>query len=58
MDSPINPDLLSVRDALKIIPVSREALYRKLKRRELPSYRFGAKVLVDLDEILRAMRSK
>ena len=58
MDSPINPDLLSVRDALKIIPVSREALYRKFKSKELPSYRFGGKVLVDLHEVLAAMRSK
>ena len=47
MDSPLNPDLLSVPDALKIIPVSREALYRKLKNKELPSYRFGGKVLID-----------
>ena len=58
MNSPNNPDLLSVPDALKIIPVSREALYRKLKTKELPSYRFGGKVLIDLHEVLAAMRAQ
>lgn len=49
---------VSVSDALKRIPVNREAFYRKLKRGELPSFRFGRKVLVDVEEVLEAMRSK
>jgi len=51
-----NPDLRSIPEALKVLPVSREAFYRKLKSGALPSYRFGAKVLVDLHEVLAAMR--
>ncbi|NIV94803.1 helix-turn-helix domain-containing protein [candidate division KSB1 bacterium] len=50
------PKPVSVSKALKEIPVSREALYRKLKRGELPCYKFGKKILVDIDEILAAMR--
>ena len=50
------PKPVSVRTALKVIPVSKEAFYRKLKNGQLPSYKFGAKILVDIDEILAAMR--
>ena len=47
----------SVKDALKILPVSREAFYKKLKRGELPHYKFGRKIVVNVDEILEAMRA-
>lgn len=47
---------VTISQALKEIPVSREALYRKLKRGELPHYKFGGKVMVDVQEILAAMR--
>ncbi|MDR4485305.1 MAG: helix-turn-helix domain-containing protein [Nitrospirales bacterium] len=52
----MNQELVSVPDALKIIPVSREALYRKLKSGKFPHYRFGAKIMVCPDEILASMR--
>ena len=50
--------LLSVREALKIIPVSREGLYRRIKEGQFPCYRFGRKILVDPDEILSLMRNQ
>lgn len=50
------PAPVDVREALKTIKVSREAFYKKLKSGELPSYRFGKKYLVDVDEILTVMR--
>jgi len=48
--------LLSVPDALKFLPVAREPFYKKLKSGELPCYKFGRKVFIDLDEVLRAMK--
>ena len=52
------PKPISVGEALQHFNhnISREAFYRKLKSGELPSYRFGRKILVDVDEILTAMR--
>ena len=50
--------LISVKEALRRIPVSREGFYKKLKTGELPSWRFGRKVLVDVNRCLEAMRSK
>ena len=55
-DGRMTQSLVSVAEALKVIPVSREAFYRKLKSGELPSFRFGQKILVDVDEIIEAMR--
>ncbi len=49
---------VTVREALKVIPVSREAFYRKLKKGELPCWRFGKRILVDVNQCLEAMRSK
>jgi len=54
--APSNQNYVSVKEALGILPVSREALYKKLKSGELPSYKFGRKILVDIDEILTVMR--
>ncbi len=51
-----NDRLMPVKDALKVIPVSREAFYRKLKSGELPSYRLGRRILVDIEECKAAMR--
>ena len=52
------PKPVPVSEALKYFnyKISREAFYRKIKNGDLPSYRFGRKILVDLDEILAAMR--
>lgn len=50
--------LMSVAEALQVLPVSREALYRKLESGELPSFRFGRKILVDVNEIKEAMRQR
>lgn len=49
---------VTVSEALKVIPVSREAFYRKLKKGELPCWRFGKRILVDVNQILEAMRSR
>ncbi len=53
-----NGQLMPVKDALKVIPVSREAFYRKLQTGELPSYRLGRRILVDIEECKEAMRQK
>ena len=53
-----NSQLMPVKDALKVILVSREALYKKLKSGELPSYRLGRRILVDIEECREAMRQK
>ena len=56
-DDKKQPTLISVAQALRVLPVSRESLYRKLQAGELPSYKFGSKkILVDLEEIFTAMR--
>jgi len=49
---------LSVKEALTVLEVSREALYKKLKSGELPHFKFGRKILIDLDEVLATMRAK
>ena len=51
-----NGQLMPVKDALKLIPVSREAFYKKLQSGELPSYRLGRRILVDIEECREAMR--
>ena len=56
--SPSNRSYTSVKEALKILDVSREAFYKKLKNGELPHYKFGRKILVDIDEILDVLRAK
>ena len=55
-NKPITP--VTVAEALKVLPLSREAFYRRLKNGELPCFRFGRKILVDVNEILHAMRQK
>jgi len=56
--SPHNDRLMPVKDALKVIPVSREAFYKKLQTGELPSYRLGRRILVAIEECKEAMRQK
>jgi excisionase family DNA binding protein len=53
-----DPKLLSVKRAAAILNVSAHCLYRKIKSGEIPGYKFGRKVLVDLQEIKDAMRIK
>jgi len=53
-----NSNLQTVKEALEVIPVSREAFYKKLKSGELPSYRLGRRILVDIEECREAMRQK
>ena len=55
---PSRKDYTSVKDALEILPVSREAFYKKLKRGELPHFKFGRKILVNIEEVMEAMRAK
>ena len=51
-----NSNLQTVKEALEVIPVSREAFYKKLQSGELPSYRLGRRILVDIEECKAAMR--
>ncbi|MCA9469948.1 MAG: excisionase family DNA-binding protein [Nitrospira sp.] len=53
-----NPKLIPVSEALKMLSVSREAFYRRIKSGDIPSYKFGRKVLLNIDEVLEAMRAK
>jgi excisionase family DNA binding protein len=48
--------LRTIREAAALLNVSESALYRKTQTNEIPAYRFGRKVLVDLREVLAAMR--
>jgi excisionase family DNA binding protein len=47
-----------VKRAAEILNVSKHALYRKIRNGEIPGYKFGRKVLVDLQEIKQSMRIK
>lgn len=49
--------LMTVQQAAVHLSVSKHALYRKIKSGEYPAYRFGRKVLVDLEEVKQAMRT-
>jgi len=53
-----NSNLQTVKEALEVINVSREAFYKKLQSGELPSYRLGRRILVDIEECKEAMRQK
>ena len=48
----------SVAEAAKQLGASRFTLYRKIKEGELPAYKLGRKILVNVDELLDAMRMK
>ncbi len=52
------PKPIPVSEALKLLPINRETFYRKLKAGEYPYFRFGRRILVDIDEVLLAMRVK
>ena len=47
-----------VAEAAIQLGVSKFTLYRKIKAGELPSYNLGRKILVNMDELLAAMRMK
>lgn len=47
-----------VKRAAEILNVSKHALYRKIKCGEIPAYRFGRKVLLDIQEVKQAIRVK
>ncbi len=48
--------LNTIREAAQLLNVSESALYRKIQTDEIPAYRFGRKVLVDVREVLAVMR--
>ena len=48
--------LQTIKEAAQLLNVSESALYRKIQADEIPAYRFGRKVLVDLREVLSVMR--
>ncbi len=59
MDTPqLNRRYVSVMEAVSVLNVSREALYKKLKKGELPHFKFGRKILIDIDEVMEAIRAK
>ncbi len=53
-----NTQLMPVREAAKRLNVTPHTLYRRIGKGELPSFRMGRKILVDLEEMLEVMRSK
>lgn len=50
--------ILSLKKGAEFLGVSYRGLWDQVARGELPSFRFGRKILVDIDELLEAMRSK
>ena len=48
--------LKTIHEAAQLLNVSESALYRKIQTEEIPAYRFGRKVLLDLREVLAVMR--
>jgi len=48
----------SVAEAARQLNASKFTLYRKIKEGKLPAYQLGRKILVDVDELLAAMRMK
>ena len=52
----VDSKLKTVKEAAHLLNVSESALYRKIQTDEIPAFRFGRKVLVDLREVLAAMR--
>ena len=48
--------LRTVRESAQLLHVSESGLYRKIQTEEIPAYRFGRKVLLDLREVLAVMR--
>jgi len=47
---------MSVSEILTLLPLSREGFYRRLQAGKIPHARFGRKILVNLNEVLDAMR--
>ena len=48
--------LVSVKEALQCLPISRECLYRAVERNLIPHYRLGRKVMLNLSEVLEGLR--
>lgn len=46
----------TVKRAAEALTVSKHALYRKIKNGEIPAYKFGRKILLDMEEVKKAMR--
>jgi len=53
---PDTPTLQTVRAVAKALNVSPFLLYRKVQAGQLPAYRLGRKVLLDVAEVIEAMR--
>ncbi|MBX3350117.1 MAG: helix-turn-helix domain-containing protein [Nitrospira sp.] len=54
---PTDGKLWPVQAAAKHFAVCPHALYRKFRQGKLPHYKFGRKVLVDLEELRVALRA-
>lgn len=50
--------LTTVDSAAEEFAVSKFSLYRKIKAGEIPAYKFGRSVRVDLAEVREAMRAQ
>ena len=47
------PALITVEQALDVVPISRGAFYEGIRRGELPSIRIGRRVLIPTAELAR-----
>ena len=54
--TPIASHLASVKAAAAHLAVSPDALYVRIRLGQIPHYKFGRKILVDLDEVRAALR--
>lgn len=50
------PMLVPVKVAHAKLGVSREWFYRMVKEKRIPSYKLGAKILVNMQEVLESMK--
>lgn len=54
--TPIESHLAPVKIAAMHFAVSPDALYKRIRLGDIPNYKFGRKVLVDLNEVRAALR--
>ena len=51
-------ELLTIRDAMNILKISRTTLWRKLKEWNIPVFRDGGMIRIDSDDLQEAIRER
>lgn len=50
------PQFATVKDVLRVLPLSRTVLYMLVHKKGFPSIRIGRKILIDRDMLIRYLR--